>query len=91
MGTQGVHAVVDMQGLEPVQSQYPVELLQNALQIVDHIIPAVGHMAGVEADAQLIAQFHPVNDGPQLFKGAAHLAALARHGLQQHCGGLLRP
>ena len=39
-------------------------------------------MAGVQADAHFFGQFHPVQNGPQLLKPAAHLAALSGHGLQ---------
>ena len=43
-------------------------------------------MAGVQTHPQLIRQCHPVDDLPQLLEPAAHLTALAGHGLQQHRG-----
>ena len=47
------------------------------------------HMAGIQADAQPVARPARVHDRAQLLEAAAHLAALARHGFQQHRRGQL--
>ena len=90
VGAQGVHAVVDVHSLQPVEADDPVELRQHAVDVPGDVIPRVGDVAGVHADAQPVAQRHAVHDLPQLLEAAAHLRALAGHGLQQHRGVLLR-
>ena len=47
-------------------------------------------MAGVQTHPQLVRQLHPVDDLPQLLEPAAHLTALAGHGLQQDGGAEAR-
>ena len=64
---------------------------QHAVQVACDVIACVVHMAGIQAYAHVIGKRHPVQDGPQLLKAAAHLAALARHGFQQHCGTHVLP
>ena len=88
--TAGIEAVVDMDGLQPVQADDLVELCQHAVQIMDDIVACVGDMAGVKAHAHFIRQRHAVKDLPQLLKPAAYLRAFAGHGLQQHRGAELR-
>ena len=46
-------------------------------------------MAGIQAHAQPVARAASFHDRAQLLKPAAHLAALARHGLKQHDRGQL--
>ena len=84
-----VFAVVDMDGLEPIQTDNPVKLGNHAVQIVDDIVAAVGNVAGIKTYPQLVVDGYTVDDGPKLLKAAADLAALAGHGFQQHRGGLL--
>ena len=79
-----------MDGPEPLQADNAVELRQHAVQVSRDVVPGVPDVAGIQAHAHLLSQVHPVQNGPDLFKAAAHLAALARHGLQQHRGGLVR-
>ena len=79
-----------MDGLQPGKAENSVKLLQHPVQVVCHIIAAVGHVAGVQADSQLVRKLHQVQNGPKLLKAAAHLRALARHGFQQHRGVKLR-
>ena len=82
----GVETVVDMNGLQAVKTDHPVKFRQHAVQTMDDVIPRVGHMAGVQTNAHLIGELYPVKDLTQLLEPAAHLRALARHGLQQHRG-----
>ena len=86
-----VHAVVQMHGLQPVQAHHPVKLREHPIQVVFDVIASVPDVAGVQTDAQMLRVLHPVDDGAQVLEPAAHLAALARHGLQQHRGVHLRP
>ena len=79
-----------MDGLQPPQPNDLVKLLQHPVQVARNVVAAVGDVAGVQAHAQLVRKLHPVENGPQFLKAAAHLRALARHSLQQHRGGLLR-
>ena len=88
-GAAGVQAVVEVDGLQPVQADDAVKLRQYAVQVVCQVVPGIGGVAGVQADPHFRSQVHLVQDLPQLFKPAAHLAALAGHGFQQHGGGLL--
>ena len=86
----GVETVVDVDGLQSVKADHPVELRQHPVQIVNDIVPGVGHMAGIQTHAQFIGKLHPVKNFPQLLKRTAHLCALSGHGLQQHGGADLR-
>ena len=75
---------------QPVEADDLVKGRQHAVNIPGDVVPGVGHVAGVQAYAHLLRQRHPVQYLPQLLKPAAHLAALARHGLQQHGGADVR-
>ena len=46
-------------------------------------------MAGVEAHANLLVEFHAVDDGAEFFEFSADLTAFAGHGFQQYRGGLV--
>lgn len=72
VGSQGILAVVEMDGLQPVQPQDPVESFQHSVQMGGDIIASVPHMAGIQADPYFFRQFQPVDDGPELFKGPPH-------------------
>ena len=78
------HAVVEVQRAEPFQPDDPVKLLKHAVQIPDNVVPCGVHMARVKAHAHLLRTADAGNDLRQLFKSAAHLTALARHGLKKH-------
>ena len=80
--------VVQMDGMQPVEPHFPVELLEHVVQASSHIVAAIPNMAGVQAHAHVIGQLHLVDDGCQLLEGGAHLAAFPGHGVQQHQGGL---
>ena len=87
----GILAVVQMNRLQPPEADDAVKFCQHAVQVVDDVVSSVGHVAGVQADAHLAGELHPVQNGPQLLKTAAYFAALACHGLQQNGGGLIGP
>ena len=91
VGAHGVLAVIDVHGADAFQPHCLVKGRQHPVQVAGDIVARVADVAGVQANAQLVAQRHPVDDFPQLLKAAAHLAALARHGFQQHGGVHVRP
>ena len=78
-----------MDGAQTVEPDDAVELLQHAVQVAGDVVAAVPHVAGVQAHAHLLVQFHSVDDGGQLLETAADLRALPCHGFQQQRGGLL--
>ena len=89
-GAGWVLAVVEVDSLQPVQADDLVKLCQHAVQIADDVVSAVGDMAGIQTDAHVILELHPVQNLPQFLEAAAHLTALSCHGLQQNGGGLVR-
>ena len=84
MGPQRIHAVVQMDRLQPLQADDAVELRQHAIQIIDDVVTCVVHMACVQADAHLVHEFHAIHDPLQFFKLAADFRAFSGHRLQQH-------
>ena len=90
MGTARILRVVQVQCSQSVQADHPVKLGQHPIQILCQRVPAIAHMTGVQAHADLVLQLHTVYNAAQLLKGAAHLAALTGHRLQQYGGMLLR-
>ena len=64
VGAAGIQTVIQMNGPQPLQSDDPVKFRQNAVQIVNDVIPGVGNVAGVQTDAYLPRQFHPVQNFP---------------------------
>ena len=89
VGAERVLRVVQVDGAQAVEPDHAIELLQHAVQIAGDVVAAVPHVAGVQAHAHFLVQFHGVDDGGQLFKTAADLRALACHGFKQQRGGLL--
>ena len=85
---EGVFAVVQVNGPQAGQPQRPVERVQHTVQIVHDVVSAVVHVAGVQTDTQQLGMLHAVNDGAQLLKAAAYLAALSGHGFQKDRGRL---
>ena len=73
MRAAGVLAVVEMNRPQTLQADYLIKPGQYPVQVVHQIIAPVPHMAGVQADAQLVLLLHPVDDLPQFFKAAAYL------------------
>ena len=90
MGAAEIQTVIQMNGPQPLQSDGPVKFRQNAVQIVNDVIPGVGNVAGVQTDAHLPRQLHPIQNLPQFLKASAYLAALPGHGLQQYRCRLFR-
>ena len=78
-----VLAVIEMDGLEARKADDAVELRQHLVEVLADVVTAVPDVAGVEADAELCAEFDAVDDGAQLLERAADLRALARHRLQE--------
>ena len=64
VGAAGIQTVIQMNGPQPLQSDGPVKFRQNAVHIVNDVIPGVGNVAGVQTDAYLPRQFHPVQNFP---------------------------
>ena len=89
VGAERVLRVVQVDGAQAVEPDHAIELLQHAVQIAGDVVAAVPHVAGVQAHGHLFVQLHLIQNGGQLFKRAAHLAALARHRFKQQRGGLL--
>ena len=80
-----------MHRLQLCKADDPVKLRQHAVDVPGDIVARVGDVAGVQTDAHLFPQLRAVDDLPQLLEAAAHLRALAGHGLQQHRGAVFRP
>ena len=81
---QRVHAVVEMDGFEPVQPDHLVKLREHAVQVAHDVISRIVHVARVEAHAHFVALFRAVDYLPQFLERASHLASLSRHRFQQH-------
>ena len=48
VGAAGIQTVIQMNSPQPLQSDGPVKFRQNAVQIVNDVIPGVGNVAGVQ-------------------------------------------
>ena len=66
-----------------------VKLTQNAVEIADDVVAAVGNMAGIHTDTELLLQLDAVDDGTQFFKCSSDFTAFAGHGFEQDGGGLI--
>ena len=86
----GIHAVVDMQRLQPVKADDIVEFIQHAVKIVHYVISGIADMTCIQTHTHLFIQLNAVDDGSQFLEPAADLTALAGHGLQQDHSALLR-
>ena len=53
---EGHQAVVQVNGIQLVQPDMPIKLLQHPIKIVHNVISRRIHVAGVEAHAHLAAQ-----------------------------------
>ena len=80
---KGVLAVVQVQGVQPVQTNHPVKFRQYTVQVVHDVVAAVVDVTGVQTHAHVFAS-HGVQNVPEFLKPSADLAALPRHGFQQH-------
>ena len=52
---QGEQGIVHVEGLEPIEANMLVELLQNAIQVVNDVVSRGEHVAGVQTDAHFVA------------------------------------
>ena len=89
MGATRVLRIVDVYGMQAIDTHHAVELVEYAVQIMDDVVAGIAHMAGVQTNAQLIGQLwalggNALDNARQLLKAAAHLGTLAGHGLEQH-------
>ena len=89
MGATRVLRIVDVYGMQAIDTHHAVELVEYAVQIMDDVVAGIAHMAGVQTNAQLIGQLwalggNALDNARQFFKATAHLGALACHGLKQY-------
>ena len=82
MRTAGIHAVVEVDGMQTVEPDHTVELLQHAVEVAHDVVARIPHVARVQAHAHVALQLHLRDDGRQLLERAADLAAFPRHRLQ---------
>ena len=73
----GVFAVVVMHRVQAVKPDDPVESGQDAVEIVYKVVSRVPDMAGVEAYAELAAEFHAIDDGVQLLKSSRTVVCIS--------------
>ena len=85
----GVHAVVEVDGAQPVQPDHAVELRQYAVKVARNVVARVPYVARVQAHAHPLGGIQPLDDGGQLLEAPADLRALPRHRLQKQRGGLI--
>ena len=78
-----VERIVQMHGLEPIESDLAVERFQNAVETAGDVVSGVPHVAGVEAHSQDAAALHAVYDAAQFAEVATRFAAFPRHRLEQ--------
>ena len=52
---KGVLAVVQVQGVQPVQTNHPVKFRQYTVQVVHDVVAAVVDMTGVQTHAHVFA------------------------------------
>src|SRR5229473_3528322 len=88
---QGLHAVVEVEGLEKLNAQRFFELSKRFVKspVGGNVIPGREHMAGVEAHRHAFGAPAALADLQQLLEGPAQRAALAGGRLQQHEAGAL--
>lgn len=80
MGATGIQTVIEVDGFETVETNDVVKICQHSLQVVDYIIATVLDVAGIQAYAQLILEFHLFDDVMQFLEGAAYFRAFSCHG-----------
>ncbi len=83
-----VGGIVQVNRAQLVKADGAIELFQDAVQVVHDIVALGPHGGRVEADAHVVGKINLLDNGGQLLEVAAHLGALAGHGVQQH-GDLL--
>ena len=69
---KGVLAVVQVNRLQALKADDPVKFFEHLIEAIHDVIPAVMHMAGIQADAQPVARPARVHDRAQLLEAAAY-------------------
>ena len=88
-GADGRAAVVEVEGLDPLEADRPVERLPSwprYSRAVAQRIAGGEDVAGVEADAQPVGVLHAVEDRGQVLESPAERGSLAGRGFQQAVG-----
>ena len=83
-GGAHVETVVEVDGMEVGQPDHAIELVKDAVEVIDDVVAGIPDVAGIETDAELFLAVHAVDDGGELFEAASDLRALARHGFQEN-------
>ena len=87
---KGIHGVVEVDRLEPTETDNAVKLRQDAIKTVHDVVSAIPDMACVEAHAQWRGKrrarlrersLRPVDDRLELAEISADLAAFSGHRL----------
>ena len=89
-GSPDIHAVIQMDRFQAFQPHNTVKLCQHTVKIIHNVIPGIPDMACIHTYSHLIRKFDSVKNFPKLLKASSDLAALSRHGLQEHRGVKLR-
>ena len=93
MSAARILGIVEVHGTQAVKADHAVELVQNAVQIMDDVVARVAYMARIHANAQAAIKFrtarhNALDNSRDLLKAATNFCTLARHGLKQDAGGL---
>ena len=56
--TAGIHAVVEVDGMQTVEPDHTVELLQHAVEVAHDVVARIPHVARVQAHAHVALQLH---------------------------------
>lgn len=59
---QGVLAVVEVNGAQPLQSDDVVKLIHHIIQMIHDVVARIVDVAGVQANAYLVVLSRAVND-----------------------------
>ncbi len=89
MGITRILRIVQVQSPQSRQSDHAIELLQHAIQVGRYVVAPIPYMAGIQANTQVVVEFHLIDDSGDLLEAPPHFRPFARHGLQQHGGGLV--
>ena len=82
-----------MNGMQASDPHDAVELVENAVEVMDDVVTRIAHVAGVEAHAEFATELgtaggNALDDPRKFLETASHLGPLARHGLEEHAGRL---
>lgn len=51
VGAKRILRIVQMQRLQPIEANHPIELVENSVEVFRYRISRIVHMAGIETDA----------------------------------------